>query len=436
MQIAIPITGTRGDVQPYVALGKGLQSAGHYIRIVTHNDFAGLIDHEGLGFAPMGGDARTLHSERAVRKLMHAGENPFTYLREFARLRAPIMTKLMADCLASCRDADLILITPTAPLIAISVAEKLHIPVCATAYLPNCPSRHLASCFVPELPSWVPGRSVYNVCSSAVIAAYLWHLLRYAINRARREALDLPAYGFFGPPIRWLRQIPTLHGYSSHIVARPSDWPENQYLTGFWFLENKNWRPPPALESFLNAGPPPVYVGFGSMQNQNAASFTQIVTQALKRAGLRGVLATGWGALSKVKNSDQIFAIDDVPHDWLFPRVAAAVHHGGVGTTAAGLRAGVPSLLVPFFGDQFFWGRRVFELGAAPRAIPRHELTSERLADALRTCVRSRSLIARARSLGEAIRSEDGIARAVDAIEGIVGRFERRRHLHAAGYSS
>jgi UDP:flavonoid glycosyltransferase YjiC (YdhE family) len=170
------------------------------------------------------------------------------------------------------------------------------------------------------------------------------------------------------------------------------------------------------------------------MQNQNAAAFTEMVTQALKRAGLRGILATGWGALSEVNNSDQLFAISDVPHSWLFPRVAAVVHHGGVGTTAAGLRAGVPSLLVPFFGDQFFWGRRVCELGAGPHAIPRNELTSERLADGLKTCVRGSSLRERARRLGEEIRSEDGIARAVDAIGEIARRSERR--LSVNGFSS
>lgn len=427
MQLAIPITGTRGDVQPYVALGKGLAAAGYHVRIVTHDDFADLVTKEGLDFAPMGGDSRALHAEHLVRRMMTAGSNPFTYLREFARLRAPIMTRLMAEGLSDCRGADLILVTPTAPLVAISIAEKLRVPVCGSAYLPNCPSRHLASCFVPELPPWVPGRSFYNLASSVFTAANLWRLLRTPINRARRDALGLPPFGFLGPPLRrWLHEMPTLHGYSSRIVPRPRDWPDNQYLTGFWFLEAQGWRPPPALERFLNDGPPPVYVGFGSMQNRDAAGFTRLVDQALKRAGLRGILATGWGALGEVSGSDRLFVVRDVPHSWLFPRVSAVVHHGGVGTTAAGLRAGVPSLLVPFFGDQFFWGRRVFELGAGPRAIPRNDLTAERLAEGLKTCVGRGDLRTRARRLGEEIRSEDGISRAVDAVGEIVRRSKHR----------
>ena len=424
MRIAIPITGTRGDLQPYLALGKGLLAAGHDIRIATHDDFAEAVRREGLKFSSMGGNTKTVHAEPAVRKMMNEGGNPFAYLTGFARVRAPIMSDLVADCLVACRDVELILVTPSAPLIAMSVAEKLRIRVCGATFLPSCPSRHLANCYLPELPPWIPGRSIYNVVSYNIFAAYLWQLLRKAIDRARREVLDLPAFGLLGPPVRLLRDIPTLHGYSPRIVTRPTDWPDNQFITGYWFLNDEDWQPPPELDSFLKDGPPPVYIGFGSMQNQNPEALTRLVTLALKRTGLRAVLARGWGALGEVANSDQLFFADSIPHDWLFSRVAAVVHHGGAGTTAAGLRAGIPSLLVPFFGDQFFWGRRVLEHGVGARAIPRQALTSGRLADALETIVHDGAIRERAAELGKEIRAEDGVCRAVNIAERIFAGWE------------
>jgi sterol 3beta-glucosyltransferase len=219
-------------------------------------------------------------------------------------------------------------------------------------------------------------------------------------------------------------RVPFLNGWSSHVAPDPPDWPSRGVeTTGYWFLDRPDdWTPPAALTAFLDDGPPPVYVGFGSMAGRDPRRTTRIVLDALRRAGCRGLLASGWGGLSARDLPASVHLCDQVPHDWLFPRVAAVVHHGGAGTTAAGLRAGRPTVVCPFFGDQPFWGRRVHDLGAGPPPIPQTHLTAERLARALRTVTECPSIRARAAAVGEKIRREDGVANAVAFIERMADR--------------
>ena len=214
------------------------------------------------------------------------------------------------------------------------------------------------------------------------------------------------------------RPQPIIGSYSPIISPKPDDWGKNIYLTGYWFLDPPaNWQPPPTLMNFNNAGAPPVYIGFGSMANRSPQKTTQLVVDALARTGQRGILAAGWGGLDQTLLPDTIFALDSVPHTWLFPRMAAIIHHGGAGTTAAGLRAGLPSMLVPHMGDQHFWAKRVEELGVGPQSIPRRKLTAERLANAITIATKDQDMQARAAALGERIRAEDGVGRAIEIIE-------------------
>jgi UDP:flavonoid glycosyltransferase YjiC (YdhE family) len=194
-------------------------------------------------------------------------------------------------------------------------------------------------------------------------------------------------------------------------------------VTGYWFLEPRDeWTPPPALEAFLEAGSPPVYVGFGSMSSRDPEETADLVMEALARTGQRAVLLSGWSGLQKTDVPDSMFMLEPVPFAWLFPRVAAVVHHGGAGTTAAGLRAGVPSVVIPFFGDQFFWGACVTRLGAGPEPVPRKKLTAERLANAIQQAVSDPTVAERAADVGAKIRAEDGVAGAVAVVE----EFEKR----------
>lgn len=212
--------------------------------------------------------------------------------------------------------------------------------------------------------------------------------------------------------------IPMLYGHSAYVLPRPDDWREHWYVTGYWFLDAApDWQPPADLIAFLDDGPPPVYVGFGSMPGRDPAALTRLVLDALKKAEQRAILATGWGALAEIDVPDTVFVVSSVPHDWLFPRMAAVVHHGGAGTTAAGYRAGVPTAIVPHFGDQSFWGRCTERLGVGVQTVLRRSLTPDDLARALRRVTSDGVMQQRAILLGDRIRGEDGIGTAIQLIE-------------------
>ena len=247
----------------------------------------------------------------------------------------------------------------------------------------------------------------------------MWQGGRKADNLARQQVLNLPKAPFFGPyGSKQTRGLPILYGFSPSVIASPADWPCEAQVTGYWFLEaESDWTPPPALVDFLAAGPPPVYVGFGSMTNRKPEETAALVITALQKTGQRAVLMSGWGGLQATDLPDTFFIVDAAPHAWLFPRTAAVVHHGGAGTTAAGLRAGVPSIIIPYFADQPFWGNRVAQLGVGPQPLPRKILTVDRLAAALETAVTNPQMQQRAAELGRKIQAEDGIAQAVSIVQ-------------------
>ncbi|HLJ97164.1 MAG TPA: glycosyltransferase [Gemmataceae bacterium] len=418
MRIVIPSTGSRGDVQPYLALALGLQAAGHKVRLATHSDFADWVTSCGIGFFPIEDGARALHETEAGQRMIGANGDPFAFMRWYARLREPLMAGLMSRCLAACRDADLILVTTTAFFPGHSVAEKLGVPAWLASLQPTNPSRDFPNCLFPDGPRWPGFREVYNLGTHFLAGEYWWQQVRSAVNQARQQVLGLPPLPFLGPPPSMFSEVPTLYGFSAAVLPRPTDWGPGHEITGYWFLDHPaDWRPPSELVRFLETGSPPVCAGFGSMRHPAAEEATALVEEALEQVGQRGILLTGWGGLARYRGSDRIFVADSVPHDWLFPRTAAVVHHGGAGTTAAACRAGVPSVIVPFMADQSFWGHRIQALGVGPAPIPRGQLSVERLAHALHTALSDPIMRRKAAALGERLRAEDGVARAVAVVQ-------------------
>jgi sterol 3beta-glucosyltransferase len=247
----------------------------------------------------------------------------------------------------------------------------------------------------------------------------MWQMFRKADNLVRVQVLQMARASFWGPFATLQRQTKSvLYGYSPQVIPPPADWSDFVHVTGYWFLEPPaEWEPPNDLVNFLQAGSPPVYIGFGSMPSSKPEETADLVLQALARVGQRAVLSSGWGGLKKENLTDNAIMIGSIPHSWLFPKMAAVVHHGGAGTTAAGLSAGIPSIVIPFFGDQPFWGQRVYELGVGPKPIPRQRLTVEGLVEAIRSAVFNPTINKNAARLGDRIRAEDGVARAVAIIE-------------------
>lgn len=412
MNILVLTVGSRGDVQPYVALGAGLQAAGHSVTLATLEAFAPMAQAHGLAFSPMRGEFLELIQTPQGKAALAGKGNPLALLRTVM----PMLRRLLDDSLAAAGGAELVIYHPKA-MGGYSLAEKFGIPGILALPLPLfSPTAAFPS---PIVPAASLGPTL-NRLSHRVMVNLSTASIRGMVNRWRREALGLA-------PVRdelSLRGRPVLrlYGYSPAVLPTPADWDDTSLATGYWFLDRPaSWQPSEALRTFLQAGPPPVYVGFGSMAAEDAARTTATVVAALERTGQRGVLATGWGGLQAGAVPSSIFLLDEAPHDWLFPQMAAVVHHGGAGTTAAGLRAGVPTVICPFFADQPFWGRRVAALGAGPTPIPQRQLTAERLAAAIGAATGDPAMRANAQALGAAIRAEDGVARAVAAIEAHVG---------------
>jgi UDP:flavonoid glycosyltransferase YjiC (YdhE family) len=247
----------------------------------------------------------------------------------------------------------------------------------------------------------------------------VWTTARSSGNNARREILgQRPAPWSWPAALAPGRLGPLLYGLSPAFLGKPHDWPPAIEVTGFWSLvEETAWTPPPELLRFIERGPAPVYLGFGSMSHRSPEATTRLVLSAIQQSGQRALLHTGWGGLDPGTVPDNVLMIGSVPHAWLFERVAAVVHHGGAGTTAAGVRAGVPSLIVPFHGDQPFWAARVAALGVGPRPIKRQRLTAPALAEAIKRAVSDEPMRRRAAELGALVRAEDGVGQAVAVIE-------------------
>jgi sterol 3beta-glucosyltransferase len=416
MRIAVIAPGSRGDVQPYIALGNGLQQAGHLVSLVTHTDFQELVETHGLEFWPLKARVQDIAQGINLRAPLEGG-NFLRILSQMSREAQRGALTLAKGGWAACQGMELLIAGIGGLFTGIALAEKLGVPLLQAYYIPFTPTEAYPSFLFPRLP--FGPRAVWNRLSYHLVQQMMWQGFRVADKLARREVLDLPPAPFWGPyGAKCLQGTPILYGYSPAVIPRPADWPERVHVTGYWFLEEADaWTPPDALAEFLAAGPPPVYVGFGSMGSQKPEETARLIVQALARAGLRGILHTGWGGLQGVDLPQTVLMVDAVPFSWLFPQVAAVVHHGGAGTTSAGLSAGVPSVVVPFFGDQPFWGRKVAELGVGPAPIPRRKLTAERLAEAIQIAVDDEATRQRATDLGARIRAEDGVAAAVAVVE-------------------
>ncbi len=413
MRIDILAIGSRGDVQPYVALGLGLETAGHRVRIVTLGGFEELFRGRGLDHLSIGGSPRDIADTAAGRHWIEHRAGTVGFLRGFVRVAGSLIEAGITSYWHACRDAEALIVSPMGLLVGVHIAERLRVPLIRAQLSPFAPTRY----------DWAGRRNLvtavrgdWTAFLGAVFRLLIWSKLRHTTNAARWNILELPPLPL-KEPFRTMdrMRIPVLDAYSPAVVPRPPDWGSWIHVTGYWFLDDTPvWVPPGELVDFLASGPPPVLVGFGSTPFPEPQAATDLVVRALARAGRRGVLVTGGSGLATGQLSDEVFSVNFVPHDWLFPQVCAAVHHGGAGVTGAALRAGLPSVVIPVFADQPFWGQRVFKLGAGPRPIPAKQLTDDTLAGAIRSTA-SKEMRRRAAALGEQIRGEDGVACAVEA---------------------
>jgi UDP:flavonoid glycosyltransferase YjiC (YdhE family) len=408
--IVIFTIGTQGDVRPCVALGQGFHRAGYPVRIATSVNFAEMVRQAGLEFYPLTADFQAmLETDRTIAE---KGLNLRAMIRIFRERYAIWSASWVEEGLAASKGAGLLIGVSNSILLAKALSEALEIPF-AIARLQPC----TLSKILPPIMLIKSQRKVSPMLSLGahyLMFKLLWSVMRPAVNDIVRPQLKLPPHPWYGPYFSDLHRAKVINGFSRHVLPRPADWPQSSQVTGYWFLDQPEWRPSNALNEFLAAGPKPIYIGFGSMVSSRAEAFTEMVLDAVKKSGQRAVLATGWGGLDGADGpqGENIFFLRHAPHDQLLPLMSAAVHHGGAGTTAAAVRAGIPSVIVPFFGDQPFWASCLNRHGVAPPALERKSLTAEALADAL-TAARQPSMTERAETLGRMVRAEDGIGEAV-----------------------
>jgi sterol 3beta-glucosyltransferase len=417
MRITILTGGTRGDVQPFVGLGVGLQRAGHQVCVPAPECFRGLIAKAGLEFTPSRGiDPQALLHLPEVQALRRKVNRPTTAafaIRPILRVGQRYFASLLDAYWSSSEGAD-VLISSTW-FFGPDCAEKREIMhIYATQQPLVTPTRAFPASLLS--PYGMRPNSALNRITYCLLYLAFWPTFRTALNNWRRQ-MGLSPHSS-SSYWRWLQAQTTVCGFSPSFLPAPTDWPPHHHVTGFWFLdEPAGWQPPAGLVRFLESGPPPVCVGFGSMVENDPMRMTRVVLEALQLSDQRGVLISGWGGLGDLSLPKTVYCLDAVPHNWLFPKMAAVVHHGGMGTTAAGLRAGVPSVIIPFFFDQPFWARRVEQLGVGVRCASSSKVTAEELAAALDKVTTDTGLRQRAAALGEKIRAEDGVGRAVAVIQ-------------------
>ncbi|WP_246843269.1 glycosyltransferase [Allokutzneria sp. NRRL B-24872] len=380
MRALLVTHGTRGDVQPFLALAVALRSTGHDALLAAPGSFAAQARGNGVEFAALDEGPNRLMDDPVVRESVGNGyrglRGKISAVRTARRIK-PLMADVLRDLASVARDSaqvDVVVHSPTLP--AHSVAEMLGVPAVLATLQPGWVPSSLFPCPMVPLPR-LPrafNRATYLAVSAALRAqagvANTWRANELGLP-ARRGVQDLlhEANGAH-------RLV--LQAFSPHLAQVDPLWPEQVRTTGFWFLPAAGtWSPSPRLAAFLDSGPPPVYIGFGSMVGPRTGRTGAIVVEAVRRAGVRAVLATGWGGLGETDSSDEVLVIDEAPHDRLFPRTSAIVHHGGGGTTAAALAAGRPQVVCPFVADQPHWAQRVHEVGVAPAPVRQQKLTAE-----------------------------------------------------------
>lgn len=413
---------------------------GHRVRVATHPTFKNFVRENGLEFFDIGGDP----AELMAFMVKHPGLMPgFDAIKsgEIKKRRQGI-EEMLNGCWRSCIEAgdgtadvayhkggwgwesfvppggeernkpfvaDAIIANP--PSFAhIHVAERLGVPLHIMFTMPWTATRAFPHPLA-DIVSTNADDVMTNYVSYALVEMMTWQGLGDVINRFRTDTLDLESMSLLWAPGLLARlRVPTTYCWSPALIPKPADWGRETSVSGFYFLNlEARYSPEPELKRFLEAGPPPVYIGFGSIVVDDPDALTRTILEAVERTGARALVSKGWGGIGgdSLRVPENVFMLGNCPHDWLFKRVAAVVHHGGAGTTAAGIKAGKPTVVVPFFGDQIFWGTMIARAGAGPAPIPQKTLTSENLAAAIEEALRPETQ-ARARELGEKIREEKG----------------------------
>lgn len=414
MKITLLSVGSTGDVRPFILIGRELKSRGHEVTVTAFSRFGNAVTAAGLKFHPLSGSV-----EKMMESIMEPDTSGVTYLPRLWKGVKDTAPEMLQDMLDSCSTADA-MVCNFFGSVYYSIAEKYNIPCVQINLFPMDPTGDvpISSVRNQRLGSFL-NKSTYKA-GYYLIGTVEKHVLgewRRNSGLSERRPAVRPDYRI-GSHV-----VPVIYPISPCIFPRPEDWGDHVHMSGFCFDESPVvYDPPRELTAFLSAGERPVYIGFGSMNSGDMNRLLSIVLRAVHAAGIRAVISAGWNG-RKLKSSRSVLFVDDVPHDWLFPRVSAVVHHGGAGTTAAGLHHGKPALVIPFAGDQTFWGTRIWRSGCGPKPVPRAGLTVRRLTKALLDLKSTSSYYENARRISGLLGREHGVHMAADLIEQEIARW-------------
>jgi len=432
LNIVVQVVGSRGDVQPFVALSKELQKYGHRIRLATHPVFKGFVEENGIEFFNLGGDPAELMAFMVKNPGLMPGNDA---LKDGEiGLRRKAMLEIMQRSWRSCFEkgtgdsnsrqsasdevpfvADAIIANPPS-FGHVHCAERLGIPLHIMFTMPWSPTTSFPHP-LSNIQNSNAESDFTNWLTYTLVELLTWQGLGDLVNQFREITLGLPPLTVFsGPGILGRLKIPHTYCWSPALIPKPKDWSQQIAISGFYFLSHADsYKPADDLRRFLEAGPAPVYIGFGSIVVDDPNAMTNMILEAVKKSGQRALVSKGWGGLGSDELSvpDNVFMLGNVPHDWLFKHVSCVVHHGGAGTTAAGIAAGKPTVIVPFFGDQPFWGQMVARAGAGPDPVRYKDLTADKLAESIEFALKE-STVKGAGEMAKSIAAENGAKAGVE----------------------
>lgn len=400
--ITILCAGSRGDFQPYIALAQQLKKLGRDVRITGSKSFESFIRGYGIDFYPVDADIETLNVDPELLKAAGSADNPLKMLLAFNKMKA-FGIYMVNDFYAACEGSELIIYHPGCT-IGYFAAQQLGIPAVLASPFPMHKTKAYLSVV---LYGKAKPTQLSKAISYQMLQGMLWMASKSSVKGFLKKQFGTLPQNFGSPFERHTdTRHPAVASCSNFVFERPADWNENVHQYGYWFVEEPiDYSPSEELATFLEAGEKPVYIGFGSMTSlEKHDQLAELAVEALTKSGKRGILC-GMGTPANL--TPNIFVIDSIPHSWLFDRVAAVCHHGGAGTTAAGFKSGVPSVIIPFSNDQFAWAHRAYDLGVGAYPISKKELTADKLAAAIRYSL-SEEIAANAKVLGENIASENG----------------------------
>ncbi|MEV5980603.1 glycosyltransferase [Streptomyces sp. NPDC052114] len=407
MKVSLVVTGSRGDVQPFIALGRTLTARGHSVILATHADFEKLVREAGLDFGELPGSPRDFLAHPALAEALQQGASLFRAARKVPR-QTPEHIRLLASRIAEvCEGADLVV---NSVLSRILFEDDGKAPWASLTWWPLPPTKEWPAMMAPQSRSG----PLYNRVTHKMAG-----LLDWVSIRGYRKDAGMPALPFGAPYGELGRDVPLLCPVTREMFTEPDDWPALSKFTGYWFWD-REWSPSDALVDFMEAGEPPVTLSFGSIWPVHQPDKTlRKVLGVVRSYGKRLVLVGG----GPDEVPDDVFRVEDVHYPWLFPRSSVVIHHGGCNTTGEALRSGTPQVVVPTFADSPFWAAQVHRLGVSPKPIPFSKFTAELLDEALGKALGDEAMAKRAATIGEAVRAEQGTETAVDILEDWVKRW-------------